>query len=32
MKWEKFIEDLKKAADVDDQSQIGLNQFLAILS
>lgn len=31
-KWDKLIEDLKKAADVDDQSQIGLNRFVAILS
>ena len=31
VKWDKFIEDLKKAADVDDQSQIGLNRFVAIL-
>lgn len=32
MKWDKLIEELKKAADVDDQSQIGLNRFSAILS
>ena len=32
VKWDKLIEDLKKAADVDDQSQIGLNRFAAILS
>lgn len=31
-KWDKLIEDLKKAADVDDQSQIGLNKFVSILS
>lgn len=32
MKWDKLIEELKKAADVDDQSQIGVNRFSAILS